>query len=1037
MPAKKDGIIIDFTNEINNKLYFYESYKDGQRVEYAYIEYKDDFIKYLPEGDIEEHEFSKKEINEFLLNITNKIAKEKISSRIDLKSKTSVPYFNTKILGTNLPVIIFLALHMGLTGALKFIGVKYNISEEKGETKTKKEIFNVISLNITKDPTSPKYINMYFNNLYEEYMINGLVNWRTHIERLLNVEEVNSPEIWKTIISEKKAKNKPEKLLQAKTNLIDTTTEKILKIYGYNPNLLILMGKTIPKKLLNDEVDDIDNLSSQRIRMSESIAHLAYEQVQIALSEFKRNMNRDDARLRLHKDYIIKNIQGSGMLQQTRTVNPLEELLLSTKITKTGVGNMKKDMVTIQKRDLNESYYGTIAPTTTNEYGGIGANQALTNSATINDRFGSIMVKDFSNNSNSFDNLSFSESLMPFYEYDDTTRRVMGNQQFTQFIQLDEPDVPLVQTGFESIVPHIVSDRFAYKAKKDGQVTVKPDHILIKYKDGTEEIFNTKPTKARTKRGAYLPLEYNVLVKDGQKVKEKEILATTNSLKFGKLAVGKNLVVAELSYLGMNYEDGWVINETLNEKYKSKIYDKITIIIPEGVEVTKIKLDQDETSPGDILLEYKRNKHNEIDLDEETEETEGLMQGKEILGDVVRYRSIGGKIADVVVKINSKKVDDKVMNLWKYKTKEINKKISICNSLKEKIKQLDCRNNIDDIDSLEIGGHKISGNEIEGAIIEVYLEKDNEIRNGSKFTLGATGGKGTVQYVIPKDKQPYAVDSKLKIDFVATPMSLISRKNPSILMLLYSGKIVFFLNKRVSQMILDGRLKEAETLLKTVYGVLDKSEDHYMTEAIDAFFKNSPDFIKSYVKRHIGNKGDDGILQNPPFPMIVPPFKNKVQPEDLDKAAKILGISLNEKVYVPEEDVTTEYEVTVGIMPVYLLEHFPKEMSSVRGMINAKRQSTTGQGRSGTKEGNGAISLGLYDMFSLMTREPDKLLKELWTLKADSKGAKDKLIRQILKAEDLDASNVKVENINIDPNDLLTKKLIENYFIGAILEPQF
>ncbi len=67
----------------------------------------------------------------------------------------------------------------------------------------------------------------------------------------------------------------------------------------------------------------------------------------------------------------------------------------------------------------------------------------------------------------------------------------------------------------------------------------------------------------------------------------------------------------------------------------------------------------------------------------------------------------------------------------------------------------------------------------------------------------------------------------------------------------------------------------------------------------------------------------------------------------MDNAARILGISLDEKVYVPEEDMPTEYKVTVGIMPVYLLEHFPKEMSSVRGMINAKRQITTGQGRSG------------------------------------------------------------------------------------------
>ena len=256
-------------------------------------------------------------------------------------------------------------------------------------------------------------------------------------------------------------------------------------------------------------------------------------------------------------------------------------------------------------------------------------------------------------------------------------------------------------------------------------------------------------------------------------------------------------------------------------------------------------------------------------------------------------------------------------------------------------------------------------------------------------------------------------------------------------MLLYSGKIAYFMNKYACEMILNNDIKGAKDLILKVFTVLDKSEEQYMIKSVEAFFKNKPEFIKSYVNRHIKNDLHNGILENPPFPIIVPPFKNKIQPEDLDKAAKILGIKLNEKVYIPEEDAYTEYEVAVGIMPVYLLEHFPKEMSSVRGMLNAKRQLMTGQGRSGTKEGNGAISLGLYDIFSLATREPSNLIKELWALKADSKQAKTKLMREILRSKDLDASSISLKDFELDSQDLATKKLIENYFIGAILEPQF
>jgi DNA-directed RNA polymerase subunit beta len=611
----------------------------------------------------------------------------------------------------------------------------------------------------------------------------------------------------------------------------------------------------------------------------------------------------------------------------------------------------------------------------------------------------------------------------------------MGNQQFTQYIQIDNPDVPLVQTGFESYVPFIVSDRFAIKAKKDGKVFIKNDLIHVKYNDGTEEIYSVKPFKARTKRGAYLPLEYNVLVTDGQNVKQGNILAATNSLKTGKLAVGKNLIVAEMSYRGMNYEDGWVIAEDLNEKYKSKIYEKLTILVPKNAKIIKFNLEEKkETRPGEILIEYTTTDNDLIFIDameeaaENNEEFDDVGVGKEVVGSKIRYRSVGGKIADISIKLNTERIDEKIERLWKKLTGEIKEQLKICEKLKTKKEQLDCKNNIEHIEILNIGGHKFNNDIYDGAIIEVFIEKNNEIRTGSKFTLAATGGKGTVQYVIPKDKKPIAVDSKLEIDFVPTPLSLISRKNPSILMLMYLGKIVYFLNKEVIKLINENKINEARDLLIKVYGVLDKTKDEVIINAIKGFFSNKLEFIKKYVNKH------KDILNDPPFPFVVPPFKNQVKIKDIEKAAMILGIKLNEKVYIPEEDTYTEYEVPVGIMPVYLLEHFPKEMSGARGSIAVKRQLMTGQGRSGTKEGNGAIRLGLYDIFSVISRQPTEMMKELWLLKADTNNAKKQLIYKTIR------NNGKVpllKDINITKDDMFTKKMIEAYFIGAILEPQF
>jgi DNA-directed RNA polymerase beta subunit len=108
----------------------------------------------------------------------------------------------------------------------------------------------------------------------------------------------------------------------------------------------------------------------------------------------------------------MKNLLEAGILQQSKTINPLEELMLSQKIIKTGIGNVKKSQVTLARRDLNKSYFGVISPTATNEYGGIGANQTLTNGTTILDRFGSIQTKKYNNNNNPFNMLSPVESCI-------------------------------------------------------------------------------------------------------------------------------------------------------------------------------------------------------------------------------------------------------------------------------------------------------------------------------------------------------------------------------------------------------------------------------------------------------------------------------------------------------------------------------------------------------------------------------------------------------------------------------------------------
>ena len=1022
---------INFNNSVLvdgvKQLRFYEkrSKKDNTLIEYATISEGSDKIKYKNgEGDISFWEANN--INDFIFNIYNdiKIPGTDEKSSIMKKNKSSKPYYEIKIIGLNIPLGIFLLIdEESYPEAMNICKLDYIFSD-----KIDKEATVNIKYKLNNET---KVFSLYAKNLEEEYIANSF----NHIK----IKDINTDkqglegikECYLEALLNKYGPGKVYKILTISNRYIDGSTKRLLKDYGYNSTLgkvyaidmVNMLKQRTPKSHL-----DLDNY---RLRMSEAVTSLAFTQIQQALAKFKSTSQLSHSKIDIDNNYILDKLISAGILQYSKTLNPLEEAMLSLKVTKSGFGNMLKNQVTLNRRDINESYFGIIGPTSTNEYGGIGVNQTLTNGAIIDSRFGSIKKKAFNNNSNPFENLSPVESLSAFFEYDDTTRRVMGNQQTAQFTQLNNPDVPLVQTGFESYIPHLVSERFSKKAKKDGQVLeVTKDHIKIKYSDNSIDTINTKMVKSRTKRGIFIANEYNNLVTKGQKVKEGDLLSVSNSLKTGKLAIGRNLVVAEMGYLGMNYEDGWAVSDKLSEKYKNTILQKISIPYNHDSILTQLNLEEGIlTKAGDILIEFTGHQDIESINDDEDEESDNVLVGLETRGKTKIYRSPGGRIKEIVVKINNKNINKKIIALHKKLTEPMRLKIERCKKeAGDKTQEYsDCIGHLENAESLVPGGHKLNQVEIDGAIIEVYIEQENPVRNGSKFTLTSSGGKGTVQYIMAHGKEPIAAETGLKIEFVGTSLSIVSRKNPSILLSMYLGKVIYFLNKTVQELAKQSKASKIKSLVLEVFGSIDKSEDKFILTQLNEFFKKPQAEIIKFV-----NSRDP--LNNPAFPAIVPPFKNKITIKNIQEAADILGIPLNEKVIVVENDnIPTVKEVPVGILPVHMLEHFPKAMSSTRGGIKTGKNWITGQGRSGTAEGKGATKVGLYDMYSLTSQGSFGLLRELHSLKSDAGKAKRDMLRTITRQNRIPDE----DDTEITERDLTSKNLVSDYFHGAGLEIEF
>ncbi len=175
-----------------------------------------------------------------------------------------------------------------------------------------------------------------------------------------------------------------------------------------------------------------------------------------------------------------------------------------------------------------------------------------------------------------------SASLIPFLEHDDANRALMGSNMQRQAVPLILTDPPIVATGMERAVAE--NSGMVIRSGRDGAVTyVDADRIII---DDAEEHVLRKfvGLNERTCQNQ------KPIVKPGQKVKKGQIIADGAATQEGELALGRNVLVAFLTFDGYNFEDAILISERL---VKRDIFTSIHIE-SHDVEIRETKLGREE-----------------------------------------------------------------------------------------------------------------------------------------------------------------------------------------------------------------------------------------------------------------------------------------------------------------------------------------------------------------------------------------------------------------------------------------------------------
>jgi DNA-directed RNA polymerase subunit beta len=155
--------------------------------------------------------------------------------------------------------------------------------------------------------------------------------------------------------------------------------------------------------------------------------------------------------------------------------------------------------------------------------------------------------------------VGISACLIPFLEHDDANRALMGSNMQRQAVPLIQPDVPLVGTGIERSVAH--NSGMVTIAKEDGEV-LYADAFKIVVSSG-ELASGQREYKLHKYKGLNEGTYFNQmpLVRKGDRVERGQPLSEGAATAGGELALGKNVLVAFLSWEGYNFEDAILVSE--------------------------------------------------------------------------------------------------------------------------------------------------------------------------------------------------------------------------------------------------------------------------------------------------------------------------------------------------------------------------------------------------------------------------------------------------------------------------------------------
>jgi len=341
--------------------------------------------------------------------------------------------------------------------------------------------------------------------------------------------------------------------------------------------------------------------------------------------------------------------------------------------------------------------------------------------------------------------VSVATAMIPFLEHDDANRALMGSNMMRQSVPLMRAEAPLIGTGMEFRAAVDAGD--VVVATKAGVVTeVSADEVTVMADDATYQMYPLSKFRRSNQGTSY---NQKVIVSQGQRLEVGSVIADGPCTENGEMALGKNLLVAFMSWEGHNYEDAIILSQRLVqddvltsihiEEYEVDARDtklgaeEITRDIPNVSEEVLADLDDRgiirvgaDVVPGDVLV-------GKVTPKGETELTPEERLLRAIFGEKAR------EVRDTSLKVPHGE-SGKVIGVKIFESEE---------------------------------GFELSAGV--NQLVRVYVAQKRKIQDGDKLA-GRHGNKGVISKILPQEDMPFLEDGT-PVDVILNPLGVPGRMN--------------------------------------------------------------------------------------------------------------------------------------------------------------------------------------------------------------------------------------------------------------------